>query len=59
MTGHRAIIAAIDDSIVPLAFSKELAESLDATFIPVERGHHFLGDDGFTEFPLVLEELQE
>jgi len=59
MTDHRAVIAAIDDSIVPHAFSKELADSLDATSIPVERGNHFLGSDGFTEFLPVLEELQK
>ncbi|HXH12507.1 MAG TPA: alpha/beta hydrolase [Alphaproteobacteria bacterium] len=58
MTKNRVVISAIDDSIVPHALSKALADSLDAKFIPVERGGHFLGSDGFTEFPLVLEELE-
>lgn len=58
MTNNRVVITAIDDSIVPHALSKGLADSLDAKFIPVERGGHFLGSDGFTEFPLVLDELE-
>jgi len=59
MTDNRTVISAIDDSIVPHALSKELADSLDAKFIPLERGGHFLESDGFTEFPLVLDELEK
>lgn len=55
----RTVIAAIDDSIVPYTLSQRLAMSLSAKFVSVEHGNHFLGSDGFTEFPLVLTELQK
>lgn len=55
----RIVIAAPDDAVVPYRFSQALAKSLDARFITVEQGNHFLGSDGFTEFPLVLTELQK
>lgn len=54
---HRTVIAARDDSIVPYASSARLAQQLRADFVPVERGGHFLGSDGFTEFGLVYEHL--
>jgi uncharacterized protein len=59
ITGNRVVIAALDDATVPHILSEELAESLDAKFISVERGGHFLDSDGFTEFPLVLSELEK
>lgn len=55
----RVVIAAPDDAVVPYRFSQALAKSLDARFITVEQGNHFLASDGFTEFPLVLAELQK
>lgn len=58
ITDNRVVIAAIDDPIVPYALSRELATCLQAKFVPAEHGGHFLGSDGFTEFPLVLAELQ-
>lgn len=56
---RRVVIAAPDDSVVPYRFSQALATSLDARFITVEQGNHFLASDGFTEFPQVLAELQK
>ncbi|MCW2476272.1 MULTISPECIES: alpha/beta hydrolase [unclassified Symbiopectobacterium] len=55
----RVVIAAADDTVVPYRFSQALAKSLDARFITVEQGNHFLASDGFTEFPLVLAELKK
>lgn len=55
----RVVIAAPDDTVVPYRFIQALAKSLDARFITVEQGNHFLASDGFTEFPLVLAELQK
>ncbi|MBG6245756.1 hydrolase [Candidatus Symbiopectobacterium sp. 'North America'] len=55
----RVVIAAPDDNVVPYRFSQALAKSLDARFITVEQGNHFLASDGFTEFPLVLAELKK
>lgn len=56
---RRVVIAAPDDSVVPYRFSQALATSLDARFITVEQGNHFLASDGFAEFPQVLAELQK
>lgn len=58
ITGNRVVIAALDDASVPHALTEKLAESLDANFISVERGGHFLDSDGFTEFPLLLSEFE-
>ncbi|PPU08520.1 hydrolase [Xanthomonas arboricola] len=59
ISGHRLVIAAADDTIVPHALSERMARSLDAKFISVQHGGHFLDSDGFTEFPLVLDELRQ
>ena len=56
---NRVVIAALDDAIVPYTLTEKLAGSLEAKFIPVAHGGHFLGGDGFTEFPLVLRVLEE
>lgn len=55
--GRRSVIAARDDEIVPHAATERLAARLDAAFLTVEQGGHFLGREGFTAFPLVHEEL--
>lgn len=57
MAGQRVVIAARDDDIVPFASSRALATALDARFVPVARGGHFLARDGFDEFPLLLEQF--
>ncbi len=36
---------------------KMAAKSLDAKMVTVAKGGHFMGSDGFTEFPLLLGEL--
>jgi predicted alpha/beta hydrolase family esterase len=56
-TNSRAVIAAKDDYIVPFQFSQNLSKQLDASFISVEKGGHFLGDDGYTAFPSVYDIL--
>ncbi|MFC4931220.1 RBBP9/YdeN family alpha/beta hydrolase [Massilia sp. GCM10023247] len=55
--GRRSVIAARDDEIVPHAATERLAARLDADFLTVEKGGHFLGREGFTSFPLVYEQL--
>lgn len=55
--GQRVVIAARDDEAVPFDATRRLAEKLDARFIALERGGHFLGREGFTEFPLVYDQL--
>jgi uncharacterized protein len=58
ITDNRVVIAALDDASVPHTITEDLAESLDAQFISVEQGGHFLSSDGFAEFPLVLSEIE-
>lgn len=56
---ERAVIAAKDDYIVPFALSRELASKIDAKFYEVQKGGHFLGADGFSEFELAYEILKK
>ncbi|WP_445491717.1 RBBP9/YdeN family alpha/beta hydrolase [Niallia sp. 03133] len=58
-TNSRAVIAAKNDYIVPFQLSQNLSKQLDASFYPVEKGGHFLEDDGFTTFPLVYDILNK
>lgn len=59
ITKNRTVISAKDDAIVPSNLSRNLADSLNAKFIETNHGGHFLGEEGYTRFPLVLEELQK
>ncbi|MGE1114679.1 RBBP9/YdeN family alpha/beta hydrolase [Priestia megaterium] len=52
-TNLRAVIAAKDDYIVPFQLSENLSEQLNTSLYPVEKGGHFLEDDGFITFKLV------
>jgi predicted alpha/beta hydrolase family esterase len=54
---QRSVIAAQDDWVVPFAYSAELANSLQCALIALAHGGHFLGDEGFTTFPLVYETI--
>jgi len=55
---HRTVIASLDDAGVPHTLSETLAKALEARYVTVEQGGHFLGSEGFTEFPLMLSELE-
>jgi predicted alpha/beta hydrolase family esterase len=57
MALQRVVIGALDDPIVPYTYTDSLAKSLDAKMVTVAKGGHFMGSDGFTEFPLLLDEL--
>ena len=57
MIKKRLVISSLDDSIVPYQLSCELAKQIDAKLITVENGGHFIGQEGFTEFPLVFDEI--
>ncbi|WP_459745950.1 RBBP9/YdeN family alpha/beta hydrolase [Pseudomonas sp. 3A(2025)] len=58
LTHNRVVIAARNDVVVPHAVSQRLAKRLDARFVSLPQGGHFLADDGFKRFPQVLEELK-
>lgn len=55
----RIVIAASDDEIVPIDLSKDLANALQAEFIEVDKGGHFMESDGFSTFPLMKHTLQK
>lgn len=55
----RIVIAARDDEIVPIDLSKNLANALQAEFIEVDKGGHFMESDGFSTFPLMKDILQK
>lgn len=55
---NRVVIAAKDDEIVPIHLSENLATKLEAKFIQTPNGGHFMESDGYTEMPLVLENLE-
>ncbi|HBF65549.1 MAG TPA: serine hydrolase family protein [Clostridium sp.] len=56
---HRVMLTAVDDDIVPMEATKKMAEKLDIRLIVLDKGGHFIDRDGFTEFPQVLELLEE
>ncbi len=53
------VIAALDDKIVPHTYSDNLAQHLKADYIRLPQGGHFLGEEGWTEFPLLLGLVKE
>lgn len=55
----RTVITAIDDDIVPTKATQELAKTLDGNLIILKSGKHFIARDGFTDFPLLLNEIEE
>jgi predicted alpha/beta hydrolase family esterase len=55
---QRAVILSEDDTLVPPAFTADLATALGVAADIVPNGGHFRGDDGFRTFPLVYERLQ-
>ena len=57
MTENRIVLSAPNDKYVPYEFSSELAQFLKAKFITVENGGHFIGQEGFFQFPQVYDEL--
>lgn len=57
LTHNRVVIAAENDRVVPHAVTQQLAKNLDARFMSLPQGGHFLEDDGFKRFPQVLETL--
>lgn len=52
------VIAALDDHIIPHQYSDILAKDLQADYIRLQQGGHFLAREGWLEFPLVLEKIK-
>ncbi len=55
----RVVITATDDDIVPTEATQKLAEALDANLIILSSGKHFIARDGYTDFPVLLNEIQK
>ena len=48
-----------NDDLVPPKLTIELAKEIDAPYITVPNGGHFLGREGYTSFPQVVNSLKE
>lgn len=48
-----------NDDLVPPKLTIELAKEIDAPYITVPNGGHFLGREGYTKFPQVVNSLKE
>lgn len=57
MTPNRCVLSAPNDTIVAYKYPCELAKLFNAKLITVENGGHFIGQEGFFEFPQVYDEL--
>ncbi|MEG9476425.1 RBBP9/YdeN family alpha/beta hydrolase [Mannheimia indoligenes] len=49
------VVSALDDTVVNHKYSDDLAQHLQADYIRLNQGGHFLDREGFTELPIVLE----
>ncbi|MBG6183562.1 putative alpha/beta hydrolase family esterase [Arthrobacter sp. CAN_A214] len=56
-TTHRAVFASANDPVVPPGLTRSLAERLSASLVEVHDAGHFLGSDGYREFPELGERL--
>jgi predicted alpha/beta hydrolase family esterase len=57
MVEKRCVFSAPNDTIVDYKYSQELARLFDAKIITIDGGGHFIGQEGFSEFPKLFEEL--
>ncbi|WP_049822720.1 RBBP9/YdeN family alpha/beta hydrolase [Arthrobacter sp. H41] len=48
---HRTVFASDNDPVVPSGLTRALAERLSASLVEVHDAGHFLGSDGYGEFP--------
>ncbi|MCX7205697.1 MAG: alpha/beta hydrolase [Proteobacteria bacterium] len=55
---QRCVIAADNDATIPFFLTESLSQQLDAQFLIVKNGGHFLLGEGFDTLPVVLEELR-
>lgn len=55
----RTVITAIDDDIVPTQISQNTAQALDANLLVLSSGKHFIARDGYTDFPVLLNEIHK
>ncbi|WP_150538615.1 RBBP9/YdeN family alpha/beta hydrolase [Actinobacillus vicugnae] len=53
------VISALDDEIVPHLFSESFAQYLQADYIRLNEGGHFIDRNGVTELPILLMLLKQ
>lgn len=51
---NRVVVSAEDDDIIPYQYSEILAKKLNAQFVLLKNGRHFIDRDGFTEFTYLI-----
>lgn len=56
---YRAVIASLDDYVVPVELTLHLSQKINAFFYGLPNSGHFLGRDGFRKLPLVARLLGE
>lgn len=59
ITKNKIVIGAKDDSIVPIILTERLSFLLNADFIRLEKGGHFMAGDGYKKFPFLLTEFKK
>ena len=57
MANKRCVFSAPNDTIIDYKYSRNLAMLFDAKLITIEGGGHFIGQEGFSEFPELFDEL--
>ncbi|WP_306506896.1 alpha/beta hydrolase [Corynebacterium sp.] len=58
-TGHVEVFFSDNDALVDPDLTQELGQALAATPIRVRGGRHFLESDGYTEFPVLHERIEQ
>jgi len=59
LTKNRIAISAIDDDIISHEYSQRMADKLNATFILLNEGKHFIDRDNFVNFPFLVNEVKK
>jgi len=55
----RIAITSTNDDIVPSDATKKMALRIDAKLIELDYGKHFIDRDGYTKFPILLNEIEK
>lgn len=58
-TKKKLVYLSDNDDLVPPKLTIELAKEIDAPYITVPNGGHFLGREGYTTFPQLVDSLKE
>jgi predicted alpha/beta hydrolase family esterase len=59
ITNNKIVIGANNDYQVPIILTERLSFLLNADFIHLEKGGHFMASDGYIKFPFLLTEFKK